>query len=137
MDMRRRPGPPANDNTDQPLSRAARIRELNDAFRRTFVGGYVIVTRRLAKLGRDSLGQILIKVVHYPGFDGDTDPDATHDRGTFDHAELRILWKIDYFEEKLAGPSPDPADDQRTCRVLTVMLADEEPCPSPSQMALD
>jgi hypothetical protein len=111
---------PQNDAADP---RTARIRELNDAFRRTFVGGYVIITRRLARLGRDHIGEILLKIASHQEFPDD--PQGDHDMGVFTAAGQEIIWKIDYFGERLAGASADPADPQKTWRVLTVMLADE------------
>jgi hypothetical protein len=103
--------------------RTARIRELNDAFRRTFLGGYVIVTRRLARLGRDRIGEILLKVASHPEFPDD--PHGEHDFGVLCAGGQEIIWKIDYFGERLSGASADPADPAKTWRVLTIMLAEE------------
>ncbi|MEN0115466.1 MAG: DUF3768 domain-containing protein [Agrobacterium cavarae] len=36
-----------------------------------------------------------------------------------------FFWKIDYYDQDLRNGSPDPADDAVTCRVLTVMRAEE------------
>jgi hypothetical protein len=83
----------------------------------------VIVTRRLAHLGRDRIGEILLKVASHSEFPDD--PLGEHDLGVFTAAGHQLVWKIDYFGERLAGASADPADPQKTWRVLTVMLADE------------
>ncbi|WP_420822819.1 DUF3768 domain-containing protein [Allostella humosa] len=37
----------------------------------------------------------------------------------------RVVWKIDYYNRTLDGGSDDPTGPNRTCRVLTIMLARE------------
>jgi len=37
----------------------------------------------------------------------------------------KVYFKIDYYYQELSAGSPDPADPEKTTRVLTVLLADE------------
>lgn len=45
--------------------------------------------------------------------------------GAIEYQGTRIYFKIDYFDENERYGSEDPGDPSKTCRVLTVMLADE------------
>ena len=40
-------------------------------------------------------------------------------------ADRTILFKIDYYDRDLLGGSEDPGNPHATCRVMTVMLAEE------------
>jgi hypothetical protein len=48
-----------------------------------------------------------------------------HDFGSIEVAGETIFWKIDYHGSDMASGSEDPADPERTTRVLTIMLAEE------------
>jgi hypothetical protein len=37
----------------------------------------------------------------------------------------RVIFKIDYYDRQRQAHSPDAANPAVTCRVLTIMLADE------------
>ncbi len=102
-----------------------RIRALNDAFRRTFVGGTVVVTAGFKSLSADHRHSVLTKVRAFDQFDEDNDPNGEHDFGLIDEGDVRCLWKIDYFDSDMELMSPDPANSLVTTRVLTVMLAEE------------
>ncbi len=102
-----------------------RIQELNDAFRRSFVGGVVVVTAGFEALPSDRRGLILAKVRAFEQFNEDNDPHGEHDFGLIQDGGARYFWKIDYYDRDLELMSPDPADPSVTTRVLTVMLADE------------
>ena len=104
---------------------AQRVRRLNDAFRRTFVGGVVVVTAGVEALPRERRGWLLAKVRKFDAFTEDNDPHGEHDFGVVDDGDVRCFWKIDYYDRDMELMSPDPADPAATTRVLTVMLADE------------
>ena len=106
-------------------SNSVRIQQLNDAFRRSFVGGVVVVTAGFESLPAERRGLTLAKVRAFDQFNEDNDPHGEHDFGVVDDGEVRCLWKIDYYDRDMELMSPDPADPAATTRVLTVMLADE------------
>jgi hypothetical protein len=102
-----------------------RIKELNDAFRRSFFGGVVVVTAGIESLPADRRGLILAKLRRFDNFDEDNDPHGEHDFGLIEDGDVRCFWKIDYYDSDMELMSPDPADAAVTTRVLTVMLAEE------------
>ena len=102
-----------------------RIRELNDAFRRTFTGGRVVITRGIAALPTTDQAAILEKVRTHANFEPGNDPYGEHDFGAFDYRGIRVFWKIDAYDRALEHGSPNPADPGVATRVPTVMLAEE------------
>jgi hypothetical protein len=102
-----------------------RIRALNDTFRRSFVGGTVVVTAGLKSLSADRRHSILAKIRAFDNFNEDNDPHGEHDFGLIQDGDVRCFWKIDYYDTDMDLMSPDPADASVTTRVLTVMLAEE------------
>jgi hypothetical protein len=102
-----------------------KIRELNDAFRRTGDGGRILFTAGVSGLGVAFSHQALALVRRFDAFTPDNDPHGEHDFGSFDHAGERIFWKIDYYDAACELGSEDPADPAKTVRVLTIMLAEE------------
>ena len=111
--------------TSATVSTAERIRALNDAFRRTFVGGAVMITAGVEAMPRDQRRVLLEKVRTFDAFTDDNDPHGEHDFGSIDETGVRCFWKIDYYDRATEMGSPDPADPAVTTRVLTIMLADE------------
>ena len=106
-------------------SKTDRIRALNDAFRRTFVGGAVMITQGVEAMPLDQRRSLLQKIRSFDAFSEDNDPHQEHDFGSIDEAGVRCFFKIDYYDRKTEFGSPDPADPAVTTRVLTIMLADE------------
>jgi hypothetical protein len=104
---------------------AMRIRDLNDRFRRTFLGGKVVMTCGVADVGPTRIAVLLNRVRRFDVFTADNDPRGEHDFGAFDDGGERFFWKIDYYGREMEFASPDPADPGVTLRVLTLMLADE------------
>ncbi len=98
---------------------ASKIAGLNDEFRRK--GFAVTVTTGVQAL--PDLAGLLEAVREYDEFFDANDPYAEHDFGTIIWAKKKTFWKIDYYDEKLAGWS-DPASAECN-RVLTLMLARE------------
>lgn len=104
---------------------AARVRALNDAFRRSFAGGQVVETPGVVELLEADRIALLLAVRRFSTFDADNDPHGEHDFGAVEVGGERFFWKIDAYDRALLGGSPDPADPAATTRVLTIMRADE------------
>jgi hypothetical protein len=102
-----------------------RVRALNDAFRRSFSGGRVMMTAGVNALPPDALAEALRKVRAFDDFTNDNDPHGEHDFGAFEVAGERFFWKLEYYDRAMEFGSEDPSDPAQTTRVLTIMLADE------------
>jgi hypothetical protein len=111
--------------TSTTVSPTETIRALNDAFRRTFVGGLVLITAGVEAMPHDQRRSLLAKVRSFEVFGEDNDPHGEHDFGSIDEGGVRYFWKLDYFDRATEMGSPDPADPAVTTRVLTIMRADE------------
>jgi hypothetical protein len=107
------------------VSKAETIRALNDAFRRTFVGGMVMITSGVEAMPLDQRRSLLQKVRAFDTFTDNNDPHGEHDFGSVDEGGVRYFWKIDCYDRATEMGSPDPADPAVTTRVMTIMRADE------------
>ncbi|TXN27499.1 DUF3768 domain-containing protein [Methylobacterium sp. WL19] len=106
-------------------TRTDRVRALNDAFRRSFAGGHVMLSRGIATLPEERRREAEAVVQSFATFSVADDPYGQHDFGAFDLAGQRCFWKIDTYDRVMVGHSPDPADPAVTVRILTIMLAAE------------
>lgn len=103
-----------------------RIRELNDAHRTGLQpSGKVLITQGVQAEGSAFVQAAGVAVRAFSDFTPDNDPYGTHDFGAVDVFNRHLFWKIDYYDQSLQWGSPDPADPAVTCRVLTIMLAEE------------
>jgi hypothetical protein len=116
---------PGASKDPQAADATTRIRDLNDWFRRSFLGGKVVITRGVADLAPERIAVLLDRVRHFDAFTPDNDPRGEHDFGAFDESGDRFFWKIDYYDRQMKFGSSDPADPAVTARVLTLMLANE------------
>jgi Protein of unknown function (DUF3768) len=107
------------------MDKSARIRELNDAFRNSFVGGKVMLTQGVDGLSDSDKTALLAKVRAFDDFSGDNDPYHEHDFVSVEHDGTTYFGKIDYYDAEMTMGSEDPADPLLTARVLTIMRADE------------
>lgn len=103
----------------------ASIRELNDAFRQTLMGGRLVFTQGILALPNETAAQIISKLVTFDGFGEGNDPYGEHDFGQIMVDGTKVFFKIDYYDQTLKFGSEDPSDPSVTSRVLTVMLAEE------------
>jgi hypothetical protein len=109
---------------------ADKIRELNDAFRkgeRPELGRIMITSGVRELVAAWPLGVVGVysMVQRFDQFERANDPHREHDFGSFEVAGETCFWKIDYYDRSLEGGSEDPADENKTLRVLTIMRASE------------
>lgn len=105
--------------------RSEAIAKLNDAFRRNFLQGRVVMTQGVAALPPHLQQKAILEVTLFHKFNEDNDPHGERDFGEFDVEGHKLFWKIDYFDEAMKYHSVDPSDPTVTNRVLTIMLAKE------------
>ena len=105
--------------------KSAAVRALNDAFRTSLQGGFVVLTSGIMALGGEVQVRLLAAVQAFDSFDDDNDPWREHDFGSFDIDGERIFFKLDYYDLTRAIHSEDPADPSKTERVMAIMLASE------------
>ena len=104
----------------------ARIRALNDAWRRCRRGhGRTFITAGLHAQGPAFVAKVMVLVRSFEDFTPDNDPWGEHDFGALTVEGRKVFWKIDYYDPTLTMGSEDPSDESKTCRVLTVMLAED------------
>jgi hypothetical protein len=53
---------------------------------------------------------ILARIRAFDNFDEDNDPHGEHDFGLFEDGDVRVFWKIDYYDREMELMSSDPAD---------------------------
>jgi Protein of unknown function (DUF3768) len=111
--------------TSTTIDRTHRIRVLNDNFRSTFVGGRVVMTQGVNELPLVTKARVLLAVQSFDKFDADNDPHREHEFGSFEIEGETYFFKIDYYDLDMEGGSEDPADPEKTTRVLTIMRAEE------------
>jgi hypothetical protein len=101
------------------MSKAERIAELNDAFRRG--GSSITLTSGIEAL--EGAADLVDAVRTYDTFAEDNDPYHEHDFGSLDWNGSKVFWKIDYYDQALKfWENPLSA---KCKRVLTIMLASE------------
>ena len=109
-----------------PGERKARIAMLNDRLRMHGLGGKMLITRGIADLGEETARNVLQAMRRHSDWTEDNDPYGEHDFGVITLEDgLRAYFKIDYYDARLEYGSDDPADPEKTVRVLTLMLAEE------------
>ncbi|MCC6946399.1 MAG: DUF3768 domain-containing protein [Bradyrhizobiaceae bacterium] len=105
--------------------RIARIRELNDMLRTTFIGGHVLITAGVRERGATFESACVEAVQSFRDFAEGNDPYGEHDFGAVTVENTNVFFKIDYYDRALEYGSEDPSDPVKTARVLTILLAEE------------
>jgi hypothetical protein len=103
------------------MDRRDKVAALNDQLRTTFKGGRVQMTRSIYDLDDRLRGRALSVFARYNKFH----PDSEHDWGTFIFAGYSFEWRIEYRGKDGVGQSPEPADPEKTLRVLTLYAIDD------------
>src|SRR3954452_16465970 len=106
-------------------SKTDRIRDLNDALRRRFTGGQVMLTCGVDALPEQVKAKVLVAVRGFDEFEKGNDPYDEHDFGSVAVDDLRVFFKIDYYDSQMEYLSSDPSDPSCARRVMTIMLAEE------------
>ena len=102
-----------------------RIAKLNDDFRRSFIGGRVVMTEGVYALEEKERDALFHKVMTFSDFSEDNDPYGEHAFGCVEHLGQRYFFKIDYYAEDMKHRSEDPSNATVTNRVLTILTAQE------------
>lgn len=69
--------------------------------------------------------EAITSVQNFDAFTAGNDPHGEHDFGAFEVAGRRLLWKIDYLQRGTQFGAEDPSDNAATCRIITIMLAED------------
>ena len=105
-------------NAQDDTARTAIIRRLNDRFRKTFIGGAVVITAGIAALDEATRQRIFAAVQTFDAFDEDNDPWHEHDFGALEVDGERVFFKLEYYDLTRAMHSEDAADPTKTERVM-------------------
>lgn len=107
-------------------NRQARIRNLNDGFRRDPSKGKIHITDgAISTIYKTGLDLVLKQIAEHQSFDDGNDPYKEHDFGSLQLGSEKLWWKIDYYAPDLQHGSDDPADPSSTTRVMTIMTPEE------------
>lgn len=97
------------------------IATLNNKFRKSLIGGEVLLSAGIAAMSSEDKANIVSLVQNFDNFTPDNDPYGEHDFGSFDYKGEKILWKIDYYDLNHKYMSEDPSNPDITNRILTIM----------------
>jgi len=106
-----------DDNIESMFTDKDTISQKNDRFRRSFIGGTVVVTKAVQY--SKGFEELIRKVREFDYFTSNNDPYGEHDFGKIDLNGTSYFWKIDYYDDNYEFFKEDGK------RVLTIMRADE------------
>ena len=89
-------------------AKRAKIRALNDAFRKTFRGGRVMMTAGVNALADAVQRAVFQKIQAFDAFDDENDPWGQHDFVSVEHDGQTFFAKIDYYNRDLSGHRKTP-----------------------------
>ena len=105
-----------------------KIAELNDNLRKHMWSpgrNKIVLTRGVCSLPLIEQMLLLKKVRNFNDFNKANDPYKQHDFSRIEHNGINYFFKIDYYDPSMEYGSDNPADENITIRVLTIMRADE------------
>jgi len=108
-----------------PMGSSVSTRDLNDLLRCQGRGGKIVMTQSVHHLPDDVRSEVFSRIRSFDAFTPDNDPYGEHDFGEIEVGDLRVMFKIDYYDKSERFHSSDEADASVTSRVMTVMLSDE------------
>ncbi len=106
----------------------SKIAELNDQLRQNlFTPGQnqVFVSAAVSSLPYLERARLLDKVQKFNDFNEENNPYGERDFSRIEHNGTNYFWKIDYYNKTMDAGSENPADENITIRVLTIMRSDE------------
>lgn len=95
------------------------IAKKNDLFRKTFIGGKVMLTEGVRALPDNEQSELLETVQKFVVFNEDNDPHNEHDFGKIQMNGVNFAYKIDYYDDSYQYFKEDGN------RVMTIMRMDE------------
>ncbi len=101
------------------------IATLNDNFRKSFIGGQVLLTAGIAAMSSEDKANIISMVQNFNDFTPSNDVYGEHDFLSIDYKGNKIFAKIDYYDLNYEFMSENPANPDITNRVLTILLSCE------------
>lgn len=110
--------------TLEPISAISPIAQLNDRFRQGDRSlGHYRMSRRVLNLSPEKQKEIFQILQTYQTFSPD---DQEHRTGVITLDNHQYIWKIDYLDLTLTMLSDEPANPEKTSRVLLIIRADEQ-----------
>lgn len=101
------------------------IAKLNDDFRKSFIGGEVLLSAGIAAMSSEDKANIISMVQNFNDFTPSNDVYGEHDFLSIDYKGNKIFAKIDYYDLNYEFMSKNPANPDITNRVLTILLSCE------------
>lgn len=98
---------------------------LNDKFRKSFIGGEVLLSAGIAAMSSEDKANIISMVQNFHDFTPSNDVYGEHDFLSIDYNGNKIFAKIDYYDLNYEFMSENPANPDITNRVLTILLSCE------------
>jgi len=90
------------------------IATLNNKFRKSLIGGEVLLTAGIAAMSSEDKANIISLVQNFNDFNEGNDPYKEHDFGSFDYKGNKIFFKIDYYDLNNQYMSENPANPDIT-----------------------
>ena len=97
------------------------IATLNDNFRKSFIGGEVLLSAGIAAMSSEDKANIISMVQNFNDFTHSNDVYGEHDFLSIDYKGNKIFAKIDYYDLNYEFMSENPANPDITNRILTIM----------------